>query len=96
MKIKNFSQLKEGDYIYRITNQIDKKPNANEFCRLTFHAPEEYNDFIIEKLEVESVKPWVIEHHYNYMKMNGDRPYGIGTSISEKIDNEHVRIQFKT
>lgn len=96
MKIKKFSQLKKGDYIYRITNQIDKKPNDNEFGGLIFHAPEEYDDFRIEKLEVESVKPWVIEHHYNYMKMNGDQPCGIGTSISEKIDNEHVRVQFKT
>mgnify|MGYP003317600266 CR=1 FL=1 len=96
MRIKTFSQLKEGDYIYRITNQIDKKPNDKEFGGLIFHAPEEYYDFRIENLEIESVKPWVIEHHYNYMKMNGDRPCGIGTSISKEIDNEHVRIQFKS
>ena len=96
MKIKTFSQLKTGDYIYRIKNQIDSKPDDKQFGGLIMHKPEEYYDFRIEKLEIESVKPWVIEHHYNYMKMDGDQPYGIGTSISEEIDNKHVKIKFKS
>ena len=82
MKIKTFSQLKAGDYIYRIKNQIDSKPDDKQFGCLIMHKPEEYYDFRIEKLEIESVKPWVIEHHYNYMKMDGKQPYGIGTYIS--------------
>lgn len=94
--MKKFSQLKPGDFIYRIKNQIDNKPDDKSFGRLLMHKPEEYYDFRIEKLEIEKVEPWMIEHHYNYMKMNGDRPCGVGTSISKTKDNNHVRVQFKS
>ena len=96
MKVKSFSELKPGDYIYRIKNQIDDKPDDKQFDGLIIHDPEEYYDFRIEKLEVELVEPWMIEHHYNYMKMNGDRPCGVGTSVSKKKDNFHVKVQFKS
>ena len=94
--MKKFSQLKPGDFIYRIKNQIDNKPDDKQFGGLLMHKPEEYYDFRIEKLEIEKVEPWMIEHHYNYMKMDGDRPCGVGTSISQTKDNNHVRIQFKS
>ena len=96
MKIKHFAILKPGDFVYRIKNQIDNKPDDKQFGGLLMHKPEEYYDFRIEKLEVEKVEPWMIEHHYNYMKMNGDRPCGVGTSISKEKDDFHVRVQFKS
>ena len=96
MKIKTFSELKSGDFIYRIKNQIDNKPDDKQFGGLIMHEPEEYYDFRIEKLEIELVEPWMIEHHYNYMKMNGNMPCGVGTSISKEKDNLHVKVQFKS
>ena len=96
MKVKTFSELKPGDFIYRIKNQIDNKPDDKQFGGLIMHEPEEYYDFRIEKLEIELIEPWMIEHHYNYMKMNGDMPCGVGTSISKEKDDLHVKVQFKS
>ena len=96
MKIKTFYELKSGDYIYRIKNQIDNKPDDKQFGGLLMHKPEEYYDFRIEKLEIELIEPWMIEHHYNYMKMDGNRPCGVGTTVSKTKDEHHVRVQFKS
>jgi len=94
--MKTFKDLKIGDYIYRIKNQIDNKPDDKQFGGLLMYKPEEYYDFRIEKLEVEKVEPWMIEHHYNYMQMNGNRPCGVGTTVSKTKDEHHVRVQFKS
>ena len=97
MKTKSFSELKPGDYIYRIKNQIDKKPDDKQFGGLLMHKPEEYYDFRLDKFEVESVEPWMIKHQYNYMKIDAfERPYGVGTTVSETKDEHHVRVQFKS
>jgi len=97
MKIKHFAILKPGDFVYRIKNQIDNKPDDKQFGGLLMHKPEEYYDFRIEKLEVEKVEPWMVEHHYNYMKIDAfERPYGVGTTVSKTKDEHHVRVQFKS
>lgn len=97
MKTKSFSELKPGDYIYRIKNQIDRKPDDEQFSELLMYKPEEYYNFRLDKFEVESVEPWIIEHQYNYMKIDAfKRPCGVGTTVSKTKDEQHVRVQFKS
>lgn len=106
--MKTFGKLKSGDIVYELIDnreQVKKNIEADEELKnsalMKFTSFEDLRDensykyFIINKLVVQEVNPYYIEHNYHFMKMNGDRPNGVGTSTSKELDPHAVDIVFK-
>ena len=106
--MKTFGKLKPGDIVYELIDnreQVKKNIEADKELEnsalMKFASFEDLRDensykyFIINKLVVQEVNPYYIEHTAHYMKMNGDRPNGVGTSISKELDPHAVDIVFK-
>lgn len=106
--MKTFGKLKPGDIVYELIDnreQVMKNIEADEECENStlmkiasfedFRDENSYKYFIINKLIVQEVNPYYIEHNYHFMKMNGDRPTGTGTSTSRELDPHAVDIVFK-
>jgi hypothetical protein len=106
--MKTFGKLKPGDIVYELIDnreQVRKNIEADEerenstLMKVTsfedFRDENSYKYFIINQLIVQEVNPYYIEHNYHFMKMNGDRPTGTGTSTSRELDPHAVDIVFK-
>lgn len=106
--MKTFGKLKPGDIVYELIDnreQVKKNIEADEECEnsalIKFVSFEDLRDensykyFIINKLVVQEVNPYYIEHTAHYMKMSGNRPTGVGTSTSKELDPHAVDIVFK-
>ena len=103
--MKTFGKLKPGDIVYElidnreqvIKNIKNDKEHDNSILSSFKDLRDEnsYKYFIINKLIVQEVNPYYIEHNYHFMKMNGDRPIGTGTSTSRELDPHAVDIVFK-
>lgn len=106
--MKTFGKLKPGDIVYELIDnreQVKKNIEADEECEnsalMKFVSFEDLRDensykyFIINKLIVQEVNPYYIEHNYHFMKMSGDRPNGVGTSTNRELDPYAVDIVFK-
>ena len=86
-----FKDVKEGDTLYFVSFdgniEFEEKISDSIFGSLNNIVIKEnknYNvvpSFTIEEHKVkEKTYPGLVKHHYNYMKMCGDRPCGVGTS----------------
>lgn len=106
--MKTFGKLKSGDIVYELIDnreQVRKNIEADEerenstLMKVTsfedLRDENSYKYFIINKLVVQEVNPYYIEHNYHFMKMNGDRPIGTGTSTNRELDTNAVDIVFK-
>jgi hypothetical protein len=106
--MKTFGKLKPGDIVYELIDnreQVKKNIESDEerensiLMKVTsfedFIDENSYKYFIINQLIVQEVNPYYIEHNYHFMKMNGDRPTGTGTSTSKELDHHAVDIVFK-
>ena len=106
--MKTFGKLKPGDIVYELIDnreQVRKNIEADEehenstltkFASFEdFRDENSYKYFIVNQLIVQEVNPYYIEHNYHFMKMNGDRPTGTGTSTSKELDPHAVDIVFK-
>lgn len=103
--MKTFGKLKPGDIVYELIDNreqvIKNIKNDKERDNSILSSFEDFRDensykyFIINKLVVQEVNPYYIEHNYHFIKMNGDRPIGNGTSTSRELDPHAVDIVFK-
>lgn len=103
--MKTFGKLKPGDIVYElidnreqvIKNIKNDKEHDNSILSSFKDLRDEnsYKYFIINKLVVQEVNPYYIEHNYHFMKMDGDRPIGTGTSTSRELDPHAIDIVFK-
>lgn len=86
-----FKDVKEGDTLYFVSFdgklKLEEKVTNSIFGSLSSLVIKEENEdkiipsFTIEEHKVkEKIYPGMVEHHYNYMKMCGDRPCGVGTT----------------
>lgn len=107
--MKTFGKLKPGDIVYELIDnreQVSKnieadKEHENSTLIIKCVSFEDLRDensykyFIINKLVVQEVNPYYIEHTAHFMKMNGNIPAGVGTSTSRELDPHTVDIVFK-
>lgn len=106
--MKTFGKLKSGDIVYELIDnreqvrkniEADKERENSTLMKFTsfedFRDENSYKYFIINKLIVQEVNPYYIENTVHHMKMDGDRPAGIGASISRELDPHAVDIVFK-
>ena len=103
--MKTFGKLKPGDTVYELIDnreQVQRNIKADkEHDNSILSSFEDLRDensykyFIINKLVVQEVNPYYIEHNFHYIKMPGDRPNGVGTSTSRELDPHAVDIVFK-
>lgn len=86
-----FKDVKEGDTLYFVSFdgklKLEEKITNSIFGSLSSLAIKEENEdrvvpsFSIEEHKVkEKIYPGLVERHYNYMKMCGDKPCGVGTT----------------
>jgi len=106
--MKTFGKLKPGDIVYELIDnreQVNKNIEADDERKNSelmkfasfgdFRDENSYKYFIINKLVVQEVNPYYIEHSYNFMEMNGDIPTGTKTTVSKELDPHAVDIVFK-
>ncbi len=102
--MKYFKDVKTGDIIYCVIDYERTHENNNhdniisQFKELG--TVETKNDktegFDIFELEVENTQyPSIYKTSVNYMKMSGDRPYGVGTSYVDNEDKYNITITLK-
>jgi len=106
--MKTFGKLKPGDIVYELIDnreqvmkniETDKEHENSTLTKFAsfedFRDENSYKYFIINKLIVQEVNPYYIEHNYHFMRMNGDRPIGTGTSTNRELDPHAIDIVFK-
>ena len=98
-----FKDIKEGDTLYFVSLngniEFEEKITDSIFGSLSsivIKEDENYNvvpSFTIEEHKVkEKTYPGLVERHYNYMKMHGDKPCGVGTTVSMEPSDYRVDI----
>lgn len=106
--MKTFGKLKPGDIVYelidnreQVMKNIEDDEEHENSTLMKFASFEDFRDensykyFIINKLIVQEVNPYYIEHNYHFMGMNSDKPIGTGISTSRELDPHAVDIVFK-
>jgi len=103
MKYKKFKDITSEDILYLVQNYEElhghsgKGITSLDELKLLIETTEELTEgFDLYEVDIESIE-YPAEHHLpvHYMKMNGDHPYGIGTSYSVVKDEHHMSITLK-
>ena len=103
MKYKKFKDITSEDTLYFIQDfeelhgHSGKGITSLDELRLIIENTEEKTEgFDLYEVDIENIE-YPLEHHLpvHYMKMNGDNPYGIGTSYSVVKDVHHMSITLK-
>lgn len=101
--MSTFLDLKENDKIYIVRNQGKRIITVDEFSSILdiderMKVEDEFKDILIKTLSFGIIKKIIYPGKrrtgpYNYMKMNGHQPIGVGSSYGE-VEDENL-IQFE-
>ena len=97
--MSTFLDLKENDKIYIVRNQGKRIITVDEFSSILdiderMKIEDEFKDILIKTLSFGIIKKIIYPGKrrtgpYNYMKMYGNQPIGVGSSYGEVEDENH-------
>jgi len=101
--MKTFKDIKSGDKLYFIQDYEKlngQKPTSNIqeiFASMMVEPEVETEGVDICEVEVKDVEyPAIRRWPVHYMKMDGNRPNGVGASYAEEPDEEHITIKLES
>ena len=103
MKHKKFKDITSEDILYFVQDYEElhghsgKGITSLDELRLLIETTEEKTEgFDLYEVDIENIEyPAIYKLPVHYMKMNGDHPYGVGTSYTREEDKYHMNITLK-